>query len=181
VRRGRAFAAIAVLAVAVLTAGCGLFFPAGFDEDFPSSSPIATYATGSATIAIEGGDTIDLTDLANGASIDSLYGSDIRWSGPDGWHLKVTGAGADDMGFAAFGEGAYVSLDRIFDGKHWTTYDPSRCIVDIEVADKAKIKGTATCKGLEWYDALDSGFTPDGPKELGEPKFDAELTFEAIP
>jgi hypothetical protein len=152
----------------------------GFDGEFPSSSPIATFATGSATIAIGGGETIELTDVAKGASIDSMFGSEVHWTGPDGWHLRVTGAGASDE-FGGFGQTAFVSIDRVFDGKHWTVLDPGRCIVDIEVADKTRIKGTATCRGLEWYDALDSDFGPDGPSGLGEPKFDAELTFEAVP
>lgn len=40
---------------------------------------------------------------------------------------------------------------------------------------------TAGCGPFVWYEALDSGFSPEGPKELGEPTFDAELTFEAVP
>jgi hypothetical protein len=180
-RRGRALAAIGAITVAVFAGGCELLFPgAGFADEFPSSSPIATFATGSATIAVGGGETIELTELAKGASIDSLFGSNVHWTGPDGWHVRVTGAGAG-AGLGGFAESAYVSIDRIFDGKHWTTMDPSRCIVDVVVADKTRIKGSATCRGLEWYDALDSNFTADGPTALGEPKFDAELTFEAVP
>lgn len=181
--RGRALAAFGALAVAVLLGGCGLLFPGmGFDDDFPSSSPIAQFATGSATIAIGGGETIELPDLAKGAVIDSFYGSDVHWSNADGWHLRVSGAGADDGGFGGFGgEFGYLTIDRIFDGKHWSTFDSSRCIVDVVVADKSRIKGTATCKGLEWYDAVGMGFTPEASAGLGEPKFDAELTFEAVP
>ena len=39
---------------------------------------------------------------------------------------------------------------------------------------------SATCKGVAWYDALDMEFTGP-PKPLDEPKFDAEITFEAAP
>ena len=66
------------------------------------------------------------------------------------------------------------------DGNHWTTYDPSRCIVDIEVADESAIRGSATCKGVEWYDAL-GNFGLGEPSEVDEPPFDAEITFEATP
>ena len=181
-RRGRAIAAAGALAVAIVAGGCDLLFPgAGFDGDFPSSSPIATFATGTATIAIADGETIVLTTLAKGAGIDSFFGSDVHWSGPDGWHLRLSGAGADLNGLGGFGGNAYLTLDRVFDAQHWTTYDPSRCIVDIAVADKTAVRGSATCKGLEWYDALDSALSPDGPNELDEPKFDAEITFEAKP
>ena len=93
--------------------------------------------------------------------------------------MRVSGAGGDqDFGF----EGGYITLDRIVDGQHWTTsFDGSRCITDVEVADKTAIRGSATCKGVAWYDALDMEFTQGPPKPLDEPKFDAEITFEAVP
>jgi hypothetical protein len=74
-----------------------------------------------------------------------------------------------------------LAFDQIADGHHWTTFDPSRCIVDVKVADAKEIRGTATCKGVEWIDALDMTSTPTGPKPLNEPKFDAEVTFDAVP
>jgi hypothetical protein len=187
---GRISAVGGLVAVAVVLGGCGLLFPpTGFGDDLPSSSPIASYRTGTATIAIDGGAAIQLTELADGASIDSLYGSNVHWTGGDGWHVRLSGAGADDGGFGGlggfggFGASGLITLDRIADGKHLTTYDnDSRCIVDIDVADKTALRGKATCKGLESYDALDlGGFSPDGPKDLDLPKFDAELTFEAAP
>ena len=187
-QHGRRIAVVAGLAaMAVVLGGCGLLFPpTGFGGDLPSSSPIASYRTGSATIAIDGGTAIQLTDLADGASIDSLYGSNVHWTGGDGWHIRLAGAGADDGGFGGlggFGDSGILTIDRIADGKHLTTYDnDNRCIVDVQVADKTGLKGKATCKGLEWYDALDlGGFSPNGPKDLDLPKFDAELTFEAAP
>ena len=66
------------------------------------------------------------------------------------------------------------------DGQHWTTFDPSRCIVDIKQADAKGLRGSATCKAVAWVDALDQ-FGINGPKEVGAPKFDAEVTFEALP
>ena len=179
--RGSRRAAVLVGAGALLHAGCSAFLGPGFDGDFPSSSPIAAYTTGSATIAIKDGETIKLDQVAAGAGVDSLFGSNIRWTGPSGWHLRLTGAGGDKE----FGMGpAFLQFDRIVDGKHWQSqYDGSRCIVDVEVADAKALRGTATCKGVEWYDALDLGFAfPQGePKPVDEPKFDAEVTFEAVP
>ena len=55
-----------------------------------------------------------------------------------------------------------------------------RCIVDIDVVGADALRGTATCKGVEWFDVMDSSpIAPDGPKALDVPKFDAEVTFEA--
>jgi hypothetical protein len=179
--RGSRRAAVVVgAALALLLAGCSAFMPA-FDGDFPSSSPIARYSTGTATIAIKDGETIKLDEVAAGAGVDSMFGSNIRWTGPSGWNLRLTGAGGDKE----FGMGPpFLQFDRIVDGKHWQSqYDGSRCIVDVEVADAKALRGTATCKGVEWYDALDLGFpVPQGEaKPVNEPKFDAEVTFEAVP
>ena len=68
------------------------------------------------------------------------------------------------------------------DGQHWTTqFDGSRCITDVTVVDATAMRGSATCKGVQWYDALDMAFTRGEPKKIDEPKFDAEITFEALP
>ena len=183
-RGGAALALIAALGV--LLGGCELLGPAfggPFGGDpFPSSSPIASYTSGKATIAITGGETIVLDRLGHGATVDSLFGSDVSWTGSSGWHVRVNGAGASDAG--AFGGAAgfsgYVAFDRIADGAHWTTLGgDDRCIVDVTVVSAATLRGTASCKGVEWYDALDLPTRPDGPKPLDEPKFDAEVTFEA--
>jgi hypothetical protein len=177
---GRRATALVGAALTLLLAGCSAFMP-GFEGDFPSSSPIAKYSTGTATIAIKDGETIKLDQLADDAGVDSLFGSNIRWTGPSGWHLRLTGAGSDNE----FGMGpGFLQFDRIVDGEHWQSqYDGSRCILDVEVADAKALRGTATCKGVEWYDALDLGFAmPQGePKPIDEPKFDAEVTFEAVP
>jgi hypothetical protein len=77
---------------------------------------------------------------------------------------------------------AYLTLDRIVEGQHWTTmFDESRCITDVDVVDANAIRGSAICKGVAWYDALDMQFNAGPPKPLDEPKFDAEITFEAVP
>jgi hypothetical protein len=169
--------------VALVAAGCSLLMGSGFGafpEGMPSSSPLATFSEGSATIAIADGETIELDALEPESGIDSLFGSNVSWSNGDGWHLRVNGAGVDPSGGLAPAEIAFLTLDRVTDGDHWTTYDPSRCIVDIEVADETAIRGSATCKGVEWYDAL-GNFGLGEPSEVDEPPFDAEITFEATP
>lgn len=177
--------ALAGLALAVSLGGCDLLmsgpFGPAFDGDFPSSSPIATYRSGTATIAIAGGETIELDQLADGAQVDSLFGSEVRWTDPSGWNLRLSGAGMDggELGPMPFGAG-FLTLDRIADGRHWSTFDGTRCIVDVDAIDARALRGRATCKGLEWYDDLDLQQNAAGPKPLDEPKFDAEVTFEAI-
>jgi hypothetical protein len=167
---------------AATVAGCSLLMGgAGFGPDLPSSSPIASFSEGRATIAIDGGEPIELNDVGAASGIDAMFGSNVTWSNADGWHLRVNGAGATFGGDIAPPEMSYLSLDRITDGQHWTTYDPTRCIVDIEVADETAIRGTATCKGLEWYDSLDAFSGTTQPKAVDAPKFDAEITFEATP
>jgi hypothetical protein len=184
--RGSRGAALAIcgLLVAFVAGGCELLmgrngFAPGFVDDFPSPSPIASFATGSATITIDGGAPITLADLDKDSGIETYFGSNVHWSNADGWHLRINGAGSDLGESVPPPEIAFLTIDRITDGQHWTTYDPSRCVVDIAVADETGMRGTATCKGLEWYDAL--GAITAEPKSLGQPKFDAEIAFEAAP
>ncbi|MFL5776317.1 MAG: hypothetical protein ACJ76W_08590, partial [Chloroflexota bacterium] len=138
-RGGRAAVALALVAaivLALIAAGCEMLLGPGFGaDDFPSSSPIATFTTGSATVAIDGGAPMHLTTLESGSGIDSLFGSDSHWSNADGWHVHLAGAGADSPGGIGGGPGAFLTLDRIQGGEHWSTLDPTRCIVDFKEAD----------------------------------------------
>ncbi|MBA2718029.1 MAG: hypothetical protein H0U52_02125 [Chloroflexi bacterium] len=174
------------MALAITLGGCDLLmsgaFGPGFNGDFPSSSPIATYSRGTATVAIAGGESIVLDQLGAGANVDSMYGSEVRWTGPNGWNVRLSGAGFefDGGGELMSPDGGYLTLDRIDDGKHSSTFDGSRCIVDITVIDASALRGSATCKGLEWYDVMDMLAGPAGPKPLDQPKFDAEVSFEAV-
>ena len=182
-RRGRGIAAVGAAGlVAFVATGCSLLFGSGFgplDPELMSSSPLATYSDGSATIAIDGGETIELNVLDPTSGIDSMFGSDVHWSNAGGWHLRVSGAGTDFGG--GIGGTEFVTMDRITDGAHWSTFDPSRCIVDVDVADASGLRGTASCKGLTWFDAMIGPLGPSGPDEIDEPEFDAEITFEATP
>ncbi len=173
--------AVAVGLAAPIVSGCGLLFGyPPYDEAFPTPSVVATYRTGSATIELGDGTTIELDRLADGATLMSETGTSVRWSSPDGWHVTLQGAGSE----FGLGPAAYLQLDLVQESEHWTTaYDSSRCIVDVEVADESAVRGTATCRGVQWYDALDQGvgWEMEGPEALDEPEFDAEIAFEATP
>ena len=171
----RAGGLVGLALVAVATAGCGLLFP-GFDEDFAAPSPIATYSKGTATLTLEDGTKVVLDKLNAGPHLWTVFGSEVRWSGSGGWHVRVGGAGetTDYMPKS-------VSFDRIADGEHWTTVSYDACDIDIDVADATALRGTASCEGLRWSDALGGGdpMDIDQPYIEGQPRFDVTVTFEA--
>ena len=184
--RARAVALLGA-SIALLLVGCEALLGTAFGSAqgrFPSPSPIAAYTSGTATITIKGGETIKLDKLAPDSGVNSLFGSNVRWTGQSGWNMRLNGAGSE----AGFGTGSgFLTFDRIVEDQHLTTYDASRCIVQVEVIDAKSLDGTATCKGVEWYDALDLPFGGGGsfgegrPTAVDQPKFDAEVTFEAFP
>ena len=148
---------------------------------FPISTAETTFNTGSATIVLaretgEPGETLVLDELAGGGSMLEELGFQAKWTNDDGWYL--TFYSYPDIGFPT--QSAYLSIDRIFDGKHWTIYDQTRCVTTTERADATGIVGTATCRGLRWSDYFSSISGLGFPQEIeGEPPFDAEITFEA--
>ena len=179
-----AAAGLVGLVAAVILAGCSLLIPGWRDVDFegsfPSPSSIASYSSGSATIEIAGGETFTLDRVAAGAGVDTFFGSNVRWSGAGGWSLRLSGASSGSGGMLYPGiDSGYLTFDQIADGHHWTTLDGSRCIFDVDVADASVLRGHATCKGLLWFDALDSPMSFSSPSPVGGPAFDAEVTFEA--
>jgi hypothetical protein len=174
---------LAAASLVVVVAGCNILFPgsafdsgSGFDPGFPDPSVVATFTTGSATIRLGDGSTVTLDRLQPGSAQITTIGSAVGWSSGDGWTLRLVGAGSSDT----FGGSSFVELDRIVDLQHWTTYDPSRCTVSVEQATGSGLRGTASCKGLRWVDALAMDFGPE-PSDLGQPPFDAEITFSATP
>jgi len=173
---GGAAAGVVVLGlVALSSAGCELLFGMPSGEDFAAPSPLATYARGSATLTLEDGTKIVLDKLSAGPHLWTTYGSEVRWSGPDGWHLRMSGAG-EALPFM----GPQLTFDRITDGEHWMTYSSDACDVKIEVADPKAIRGTASCEGLRWVDALSTPLLADVPPPIeGQPRFDLTVTFEA--
>jgi len=173
--------AVVVFAAALVVGGCGLLFPSypTLPEDL-NAPPLALYGNGQATITLADGTKLVLDSVEKDSNLQQAYGASVHWSGGDGWHLRVMGSGS---GLGSF---AYLSLDRIADGKHMAAWDSSRCIVDVDLADVTGIRGSATCKGLEWYDVMSSEFPfPFASESPGsgsdEPNFDAEIEFEAFP
>jgi len=174
----------ALLAITVLAAGCSWFygFPPG--EAIPEPSTIATYASGRATVTIDGGGTTIVLDrLTTPGTLVDMYGGEVTWRNDDGWYMKLLGpTPTGPLGRPGFGS-AYLQLDRIADGTHWTTsqFGPG-CNVAIMQADAKGLVGSATCRSLRWSDALAGGAFDASPSSVpGEDPFDAEITFEAFP
>ena len=175
-RRARSVGVLFAVLSALLLAGCNILFPGSpFNGSEGEPSPIAKLTMGSATLRLGDGTTITLNRVVPGSNVMTSFSS-VRWSNDQGWSLM---AAELDTGLG-LGSNGYLVIDRIFENQHWTTYDPSRCVVTISAADKTGVRGSATCKGLEWSDALGAGFGPE-PSEVGQPAFDAEITFSAEP
>ena len=178
---GRARIVALAAGFVLATAGCQYLY--GFDatnpDDFALPKPLATYVEGEATIAIDGAPEVSLGTVSSGALLDDLYGSEATWTNADGWYVRIMGA-SNSPGM--FGFGGSLTLDRVVDGAHWTTFDPGRCILTIETADAKGLRGRATCKDLRWSDALGGSFSSLEPDYIeGQDPFDAEVTFEARP
>jgi hypothetical protein len=167
------------LAAATVVVGCQYLF--GLDPaippDFSMPSPVAVYGEGRATVTIGSDPMIVLEDLSDTGTFDPNFGAGATFQNAEGWYVRVMGA-SKVGGFLT--SAAFVQLDRIVGLEHWTTADPSRCIVTISAADATGLMGKATCKGLRWTDALGTytgGYEPPYVKD--QPAFDAEITFEA--
>ena len=141
------------------------------DPGFAQPSPDATFTKGSAKVTIAG-ETLELNQIAGTALMYKVLGTDVAWTDGRGNYLHFFGAG----GLEAPG---FVSIDRIADGHHLGTQDPTACTAKVEKSEATGVAGSASCKGLRWIDMLNSfgGFTPPSPG----PPFDAEITFEATP
>jgi hypothetical protein len=182
----RRFPAFVVAATALIASGCQ--YVLGLDPntppDFAMPSPIAVYREGRATVTIGTDPVVVLDDVSDGGTYDPTFGAGATFSNPDGWYVRVTGASR--LG-AFVASPAYVQLDRIVSNQHWTTSDPSRCVVTLSTADATGLMGKATCKGMRWSDALGNwlgngvagGYQP--PLIKDQPEFDAEITFQATP
>ena len=149
-----------------------------FDPNEPAFSlppPLATYTTGSATVTIDGTATT-LGKLTGTAATYADFGTEVTWTDGAGLYLRFAGAPA----FAGLPDSAYVVIDRIADGKHWTSSNPTACPVTVSKSNASGLSGSATCKGLRWMDAL-SAMSLDPTPIAGEPAFDVAVTFEAAP
>ena len=145
---------------------------ASFDPGAPFGTPEATYRTGTATVVM-GDQIISLGRLASQGVLTPGYGADVVWAGEDGWYLRVSGA-------QPTGGYPYITIDRVADGRHMTSYDATGCQVKVARADKTGVEGTASCKTLTWVDAISSPMM-GGPLPSEGPSFTAEITFEAAP
>jgi hypothetical protein len=174
------------LTVALVGSGCQYLLgldpyavPEDWDE-FADPAPTATFRSGSASIAIAGGDAVELPRLTAPGALYDTFGGMVTFTNDTGWYLQIIDmSAAPSMGLGSM---AYLSLDRIVGTSHWTSADPSRCIVTITKADETGLLGTATCKGLRWADMFANDYYATEPSYIdGEAPFDAEITFEAVP
>jgi hypothetical protein len=163
---------------AVAVGGCALLWGQGAEPGaFAEPSPLATYTSGAATITLGDGTKVQLAELHGQAALYKTIGATVSWENDDGWYLQL-GASSAVPGLP----GGYLTIDRIQGGEHWSTRDPSRCIVDVTKLDATGIKGTATCKGLAWQDALSGYPFPAASSTIpGQKPFDATIAFEAKP
>ena len=157
----------------------GSFAPGDFgsfdpnDPIFSMPPPLATYTKGAATVTIDGRTTA--MDSLNGkAAIYQDLGAEVGWTDGAGLYLRFYGEPG-----SPYGDG-FVLLDRVVDGKHWTTADPVGCKVTTAETAAKELSGTASCHGLRWADAIGSG-PLQSALVAGEPAFDAEVTFQATP
>ncbi len=177
--RGTAVLALA-LGASLLLSGCEYLYGygAGDPDDFGMPAPLARYVEGTARVSLDEAGAMDLGEVSHAALYGDLFGAEATFSNGDGWYVRVSGATTGGM----FGSLAYVSLDRVTGGQHWTTTDPSRCIVTIDAADANGLRGSAICKGLRWADAMAGvGMSLEPTYISGEDPFDAEIRFEALP
>lgn len=182
----RLVGALGLAAAVVVVSGCQYLFGFPSEPPFPMPTTAGAYDQGRATITIGTDPAIALDELSRPGTFDPSFGGEATFRGDDGWYVQVYGASLGSGGL--FGTGGYLTLDRIVDRQHWTTADPTRCVVTVTVADESTLRGTATCKGLRWSDALGGafgggfggGFGANGPAYIpDQPAFDAEITFEA--
>jgi hypothetical protein len=186
VRRRGVRVAVVAIALAFLTAGCQYLF--GFPQvvppgdEFANPSPFATFGSGRATITVGKDAPVRLDTLAAPGTLFRSMGAEVTFHSTDGWYLRVSALATGDGSSPLLGSGGFLQLDRIVDGQHWTTADPSRCIVTVEQVDAKGLRGHADCKGLRWSDALGTGFMNPQPAYIkGQDPFDAVITFEASP
>ena len=146
---------------------------ASFEPEFSLPAPTAVFTRGSATLAIDG-KTIDLDRLASTAAMYPSFGTEATWTDGKGMYVRFYGSGDEHDAW-------FISFDRIADGNHWTTDDPTRCTVALDHADKTGIKGTASCKGVRWIDTMAAFASGDEAYVPGQDPFDARITFQATP
>jgi hypothetical protein len=173
---------LAVGLVVTQLSGCSLLdllfgFPPPFDPDEPFPLPTleASFSTGSATLELDG-ETIVLDELAGEAGISADVGYSVRWEDGEGRYLSLYGS----PDFGGLPSSQYLTLDWINGDEHWVIVDTMRCVTTIDQADGDGLRGSATCRGLQWGDYFDMSSISGFPEPIeGQAPFDAEITFEA--
>lgn len=155
----------------------GLFgsFDPNNDPGFSLPPPLATYTSGTANVSMAGA-TTTLDKLSAPGTSYADFGTDVGWT--DGKGLYFHYYGTSEPG--APGDG-FVTIDRIRDGQHWASADPGVCTVKVTQNDAKGLVGTATCKGMQWADTMATTTGSDPALVEGEPSFDADITFRALP
>ena len=180
VARRRVAAPLFGLVLVTILGGCSLLYGFG-PYPFPEPSPgkPATYTSGTAKLTLADGTAIQLGDLTEGGTSGMDIGASATFRNADGWYLRIMGATRGSPSYMP----SFITIDRIVDKQHWTTYDSTRCSVEIARADETGLSGTASCKDLRWADALATGMSPnyEPPYIKDQPAFDVEITFEAAP
>ena len=172
-----------VSVMALVVAGCQWLYGYGYPYPIPNEpapGPSATYATGNATITIGTEAAIELAHLTEGGTMVPGLGAGATFRSDDGWYVRIMGA---TKGGNAYMSPTFMTVERITDNHHWTTADPGRCSITITKADATGLVGQASCKGMRWVDAMSNGLGAnyEPPYVEGQPPFDAEITFEALP
>jgi hypothetical protein len=173
---------LAVGLVVTQLSGCSLLdllfgFPGPFDPDepFPLPTVEASFSTGSATLEL-GGETITLDELAGDAGFSADVGFSVRWEDGEGRYLSLYASPA----FGGLPSSQYLTIDWINGDEHWVIADPTRCVTTVDQADADGVRGSATCRGLEWGDYFEMSSITGFPKPIeGQEPFDAEIIFEA--
>ncbi len=126
----------------------GSFDPGEFGSFDPNNpafalpSPEATFSKGSANVTVDG-ETWHLDRLAGTGRMYKDIGMDVGWTDGNGNYLHLSGSGG--LGLPAF-----LSIDKIADGRHLGIPDPTACMPKVDKSDATGVAGSATCKGLRW-------------------------------
>jgi hypothetical protein len=182
-------AAVASGAILALS-GCALLLPVGrlvgseqVGAPTRSSAPVATavYHSGTADVQLSGGTNEQLRlRLVAGSSQTPGAGVELYFRDDNGWGLTLIGFDPAQSTLTAVGQ---LGIDRAIRG-HWEAQDDGRdCVVTLDAVDPAGTRGSATCKGLRWADALGGPTFSGGYGSYirSEKPFDATITFQALP
>jgi hypothetical protein len=151
-----------VVAGAFVLAGCELLGIGGGSilEPIGSFGPSQPYTAGTATMAIDGGQTIVLEGIRTGSSYGDRLAS-ATWGSVDGWELSVST-------FGPSGSDALLSIARTGDNVDFAWLE--NCDTSFTASAEGLV-GSASCDGVSW--SYGGGAAADA--------FTVEVIFEARP